>query len=57
MRYENSVLWSRRFTPWHFKYFAVLPAAFVFVLLVYLRYIGTPRRIIELKKRLGVKFR
>lgn len=25
MKYEDSVLWSPRFTPWHFKYWFAFP--------------------------------
>jgi hypothetical protein len=57
MKYQNSILWSPQFTPWHFKYLFLIPAVMVAMLLLYIRYIGQPRRMIELKRRLGIKFR
>lgn len=56
-RYENSILWSPHFTPKKFKWTFAVPAVLVAMLLLYLRYIGTPRRMLELKKRLGIRFK
>jgi len=54
--YNNSVLWSPRYTPKHFKYLFLYPAICVAFLLLYLRYIQLPRRMLALRRRYGYKF-
>lgn len=54
--YENSVLWSPRYTPTHFKYLFLYPFTLVILFLVYLRYIGMPKRMLFLRKKYGFKF-
>mmetsp|Transcript_17289 Transcript_17289/g.19714 ORF Transcript_17289/g.19714 Transcript_17289/m.19714 type:complete len:204 (-) Transcript_17289:293-904(-) len=54
--YNNSILWSPRFTPTRFKYMFLLPALCVTALLLYIRYIATPKRMLELRRKYGYKF-
>ena len=64
MKYENSVLWSPQFTPWHFKYWFALPgifllinsAFFVLSLILYVHYIAQPRKMLYYKRKYGIKF-
>ena len=35
--YKNSVLWSQKYTPWHFKNFFLYPAIGVAFLMLYIR--------------------
>lgn len=55
--YQDSILWSPRFTPKTFKKLFLIPAICAAMLLLYIRYIQSPRRILELKKRWGIKFK
>ena len=54
--YKNSVLWSPRYTPKHFKYLFLYPAICVALLMLYLRYIQLPRRMLYYRKKYGYKF-
>lgn len=54
--YKNSVLWSPRYTPAKFKYAFLYPAILVIMFLLYLRYVHTPRRMVHLRKKYGLKF-
>lgn len=56
-KYENSVLWSPRFTPRKFKMFFLIPAIGVGLLMAYIRYIQHPRLMMEKKKKYGFKFK
>ena len=53
-KYQNSILWSPRYTPWHFKYLFLYPVAFIAFFLFYLRNIALPRRLLYLKRRYGI---
>ena len=53
-KYKNSILWSPRYTPWHFKYLFLYPAAFIAFFLFYLRNIALPRRLLYLKHKYGI---
>lgn len=50
-------MWSPHFTPKHFKYLFLVPAVLVTMLLLYIRYIANPKRMMEIKRRLGVRFK
>lgn len=52
--YQKSILWSPRYTPWHFKYIFLYPVFFIIFLMLYLRYIAMPRRLLFLKKKYGL---
>lgn len=52
-KYKKSVLWSPRFTPWHFKFAFFYPALFVGILMWYLTYVSIPKRIMYLRKHYG----
>jgi hypothetical protein len=54
--YKNSVLWSPRYTPKHFKYLFLYPAICIALLMLYLRYIQLPRKMLYLRKKYGYKF-
>ena len=54
MKYQNSILWSPRYTPWHFKYIFLYPAICVAFLMFYLRYIAMPRKLLLLKRKYGI---
>lgn len=54
--YNNSILWSPRYTPTRFKYLFLYPAIVVVGLLLYIRYIATPKRMLELRRKYGYKF-
>ena len=53
--YKKSVLWSPKYTPWHFKNFFLYPAFFVAFILFYIRYIAIPKKMIKLKQK-GYEF-
>lgn len=53
-KYKNSIIWSPRYTPWHFKYIFLYPAAFVAFLMFYIRYIAIPKRMLYLKTKYGL---
>ncbi|KRX10517.1 hypothetical protein PPERSA_01529 [Pseudocohnilembus persalinus] len=50
-KYQKSVLWSPKYTPWHFKNFFLYPAMGVVVLMFYIRYIAVPRNMKRLKEK------
>jgi len=54
--YENSVLWSPRYTPTHFKYLFLYPLICILAFFWYLRYIQLPRRMLYLRRKYGYKF-
>lgn len=49
--YSKSVLWSPRYTPWHFKNYFLYPALAVAFLMLYIRYIATPKKMMRLRKK------
>jgi hypothetical protein len=51
------VLWSPRFTPWHFKNIFLIPSFFVAVLIWYITYVAIPRRAMFLRDRYGFIFK
>lgn len=53
-KFKNSLLWSPRYTPWHFKFLFLYPAFFVGFLMFYIRYIAIPKRMLYLKKKYGI---
>lgn len=55
LKYENSFLWSPKFTPKDFRKFICF-ALFVGLLMLYIRYIATPMHMMKQKKRLGIRF-
>jgi len=57
MKYEKSVLFSPVFTPAHFKYMFLLPAALVLMLMLYIRYISQPRNLLKYKKKYGISLK
>ena len=57
MKYEKSVLWSPVFTPTHFRWMFVIPAIGVLLLMLYVRYIAQPKKMMEYKKKYGAKFK
>jgi hypothetical protein len=54
--YENSILWSPRYTPTHFKYMFFYPLIAILTLLWYLRYVAWPKRMLYLRNKYGYKF-
>eukprot|EP01017_Pseudomicrothorax_dubius_P048307 TRINITY_DN8767_c0_g1_i1.p1 TRINITY_DN8767_c0_g1~~TRINITY_DN8767_c0_g1_i1.p1 ORF type:complete len:195 (-),score=47.81 TRINITY_DN8767_c0_g1_i1:139-723(-) len=54
--YKNSILWSPRYTPKQFKYLFFYPAIMVFLLMLYIRYVAVPKRMMELKNKYGYVF-
>lgn len=54
--YQNSILWSPRYTPRHFKYLFLYPAICVLGLCLYIRYIALPKRMLQLRRKYGYKF-
>jgi hypothetical protein len=57
MKYEKSVLWSPVYTPKHFKYMFLLPAFFVALLILYIRYIAQPKLLLKYKKKYGISLK
>jgi hypothetical protein len=55
-KYRKSVLWSPKYTPWHFKYIFFYPFLWVMFLMWYIRYIAIPKRMLYLKKKFGYVF-
>ena len=53
-KFQNSILWSPRYTPWHFKFLFVYPVIMIAFFLFYLRNIALPRRLLYLKRRYGI---
>ena len=51
--YKESVLWSPKYTPFHFKFMFLYPFIFVMLLMAYIRYVAIPKRMIYLKKKYG----
>ncbi|KAL4493666.1 hypothetical protein ABPG72_004159 [Tetrahymena utriculariae] len=49
--YKNSILWSPKYTPWHFKNYFLYPALCVAFLMFYIRYIATPKKMMRLRKK------
>jgi hypothetical protein len=41
-KYKNSILWSPKYTPWHFKNMFLYPAIGVCFLMLYIRYVAIP---------------
>ena len=54
--YENSILWSPRYTPRHFKFLFLYPTIAIIFFCFYLRYIALPRRMLYLRRKYGYKF-
>lgn len=50
-KYKKSILWSPKYTPWHFKNFFLYPAICVCFLMLYIRYIAVPKKMVRLKKK------
>ena len=45
------------FTPTHAKWMFVIPAIGVVLLMLYIRFIAQPKKMMEYKKKYGVKFK
>lgn len=57
MKYEKSIWFSPVYTPKHFKFLFLLPAFFVALLMLYIRYIAQPRILMSYKKKYGISLK
>ena len=57
MKYQKSWLFSPVFTPTHFKFMFLLPAALVLMLMLYIRYIAQPRTLLRYKQKYGISLK
>ncbi len=57
VKYEKSWMFSPVYTPNHFKYMFLLPACFVLMLMLYIRYIAQPRTLLKYKQKYGISLK
>lgn len=55
-KYEDSFLWSPKYTPNNFKYSFLIPLTFVLLLGLYIRFIAIPKNMMMYKRKYGVRF-
>ena len=54
--YKDSILWSPKYTPWHFWNLFFFPSIFVLFFLFYWRHVAVPKRMMQFKKKKGLIF-